>query len=184
LDELKLIKDCLKKDYGAQKALFDGYYSQMYNLGMRLLANHHDTEDVLIIAFTRVFDKIGSFEYRGDNSLKKWVKTIVINEAIRFLELKKDLLLVESSVVLENDMYVEEGLVLLNTDEAYRIIENMPAGYRTVFNLYAIEGYTHQEVAEMLNITQSTSKSQLCKARNYIITQLKKNNSYGIPKFG
>jgi RNA polymerase sigma-70 factor (ECF subfamily) len=156
----------------------------MYHLAMRFLANHHDTEDLLIIAFSKVFDKIETFEFRGENSLKKWIKTIVINESIRFLEQKKALHLVEDYVFIENEIHSEVEPLSLDTEEAYTIIENMPAGYRTVFNLYAIEGFTHSEISQMLNITQSTSKSQLCKARNYIIAKLKKTTPYGIPKYG
>jgi RNA polymerase sigma-70 factor, ECF subfamily len=182
LNELKIIKGCIQRDQAAQKNLFENYYKQMYNLGMRFLANHHDTEDVLIIAFSKVFDKIGNFEYRGENSLKKWIKTIVINESIRFLEQKKALQLVEDYLFVENET-IEEEMITIDTEQAYKIIENMPPGYRTVFNLFAIEGYSHEEISGILNITQSTSKSQLCKARNYIITKLKKHNPYGIPKY-
>lgn len=156
----------------------------MFNLGMRLLANHHDTEDVLIIAFTKVFDKIEYFEYRGDNSLQKWIKTIIINEAIRFLEQKKELILLENLIMVECETLPYDGQISFDTEQAYTIIENMPAGYRTVFNLYAIEGYSHQEISELLQISQSTSKSQLCKARNHIITKLKNLNPYGITKIG
>ena len=169
-----LITDCIKKNPTAQKALFENNYRQMFNLGMRFLANHHDTEDILIIAFTKVFRKIEDFEYRGDNSLQKWIKTIVINEAIRFLKQKKELFLFESLSCIEIEPPAYFNEVSLDTEEAYAIIESMPTGYRTIFNMYAIEGYTHQEISEMLQITQSTSKSQLCKARNYIITKLKK----------
>lgn len=149
---------------------------------MRFLANHHDTEDVMIIVFSKVFDRIESFEYRGNDSLKKWIKTIAINESIRFLEHKKPLHLVENETIIENEMAIKEDITSIDPEEAYAIIESMPPGYRTVFNLYAIEGYTHREISQMLNITGSTSKSQLCKARNFIIEKLKKSQTYGAQK--
>lgn len=164
--------------------MFENFYQQMFNLGMRLLTNHHDTEDVLIIAFTKVFDKIEDFEYRGDKSLQKWIKTIIINESIRFLEQKKELILLENPIMAECEALPYDGQISFDTEQAYSIIENMPAGYRTIFNLFAIEGYTHQEISGLLQITISTSKSQLCKARNHIITKLKNLNPYGITKIG
>ncbi len=184
MNDLKLIKNCIRKDPTAQKKLFESHYMQMYNLVMRFLANHHDSEDVLIIAFSKVFDNIEHFEYRGDNSLKKWIKTIAINESIRFLEHKKPLHLLDDPVTMEKELTVDEENASLDIEEAYAIIEQMPVGYRTVFNLYAIEGFSHQEISEMLNIALSTSKSQLCKARNYIIEKLKKLPTYGTQQIG
>lgn len=151
----------------------------MYNLAMRILSNHHDTEDVLIISFLKIFDSIGKFEYRGDNSLNKWIKTIVINESIRFCK-KKTKLTFDDDMAGSDKNYTDDGqLEIIDAEQVYSIIENMPAGYRMVFNLFAIEGYSHKEIAELLNITENTSKSQLRKARINIIEKLNKNNNYG-----
>jgi len=144
----------------------------MYHLAMRFLANRHDSEDVLIIAFTKVFDKISCFEYRGENSLKKWIKTIVINESIRFLDQRKELQLVEDHLVLERELPIENEALAIDTEEVYSIIENMPVGYRTVFNLYAIEGYKHKEIAKKLEIDVNTSKSQYSRAKKQIQEKL------------
>jgi len=145
---------------------------------MRVLSNYHDVEDVLIISFHKVFKSIDKFEYRGENSLTKWIKTIIINESVRFVK-KKNMLSFENNQ-FELDDYHTSNVELDNvdTEQIYSIIENMPAGYRLVFNLFAIEGYTHKEISKMLNISENTSKSQLRKARLNITEKLN-NNHYG-----
>lgn len=150
---------------------------------MRFMANHHDAEDVLSIAFVKVFRKIETFEYRGEGSLKKWIKTIVINESIRYIKQKKDLRYENDPLFFETEMHTGTDLYPadLDVDKVYQIISEMPVGYRTVFNLYAIEGYSHQEIADLLKISEGTSKSQLSKARNHIIHQLKKFEVYAKP---
>lgn len=180
LETKELIKHCSKGNSIAQGILFNRYYSLMYHLSMRILANHHDVEDVLSEAFTRIFRFIHKFDYQGEGSLNRWIKTIIINESVRFLKKKKRLTFYDeiqennnsiSVPVYENDQ--------LDQEEIYAIVETMPDGYRTVFNLFAIEGYTHKEIAQMLDITESTSKSQLRKARIYIIERMQKTKKYG-----
>ncbi len=154
----------------------------MYHLGMRILANHHDVEDVLIVAFARVFNYIHKFSYQGEGSLDRWIKTIIVNESIRFLKRKKQLTFYEeindydSSAASTIYDYGPDGL---DTDQVYSILETMPDGYRMVFNLFAIEGYSHKEISEMLGISENTSKSQLRKARIYIIERIQKTKKYG-----
>ena len=137
-------------------------------------------EDALIVSFTKVFDNIHRFEFRGENSLDKWIKTIVINESIRLLNKKNRIIYNED--MEEYEKYTidsSQDLDSVDTEQVYRIIENMPAGYRVVFNLYAIEGYTHKEISELLDISENTSKSQLRKARMYIIDKMNKTQNYG-----
>ena len=153
----------------------------MYHLSMRILTNHHDTEDVLIGAFIRVFNHIHHFEYQGDGSLTRWIKTIVINESIRFLNRKKQLVFYEDINEINNaywDDTVSEAEIV-DTERIYAILESMPAGYRMVFNLFAIEGYSHKEIAEMLNISENTSKTQLRKARLFMIERIQNIQKYG-----
>lgn len=143
---------------------------------MRYLANYHDTEDVLSVSYTRIFKNISHFENRGEGSFQKWINTIVINEAIRFLKSKKALLFQEDEDLLTLNVSFPDSSDLLDAEEVSQVLESMPKGYRTVFNLFAIEGYSHKEIAEMLQINENTSKSQLSKARNYIILKLKKSS--------
>lgn len=180
LETKELIKHCSKGNSVAQGILFNWFYSPMYHLSMRILANHHDVEDVLSLAFTRVFSYINKFEYQGTGSLTRWVKTIIINESIRFLKKKKKLIFYDE--VQEYNKEIAEPVYesgILDEEQVYTIVESMPDGYRTVFNLFAIEGYTHKEIAQMLDITENTSKSQLRKARIYIIDRMQKTKKYG-----
>lgn len=150
----------------------------MYNLSMRILANHHDVEDVLIISFIRVFKNLKDFEFRGESSLNKWIKTIVINESFRFCSRKKQLKFEDDLTEIDKGIYESFCIDLIDTERAFDIIGKLPVGYRLIFNLFAIEGYSHKEISEMLNISENTSKSQLRKARLCIIEKLNKENSY------
>lgn len=142
---------------------------------MRYLGNHHDTEDVLSMAYTRIFRRIQQLEYRGQGSLLKWVTTIVIHEALRFLENKKQVIFQEDESLLMKSAALPAPIDVLDLEEVARVLDEMPKGYRRVFNLFAIEGYSHKEIADMLKISENTSKSQLSKARNYMIQKLKSN---------
>lgn len=146
----------------------------MYNLSKRILLNPNDVEDVLIIAFTKVFKYINKFEYRGEQSLTKWVKTIVINESIRFLKQRDRMKFDDTIPELSTNSIFDSDLSEVDIEQIYAIIEGLPTGYRLVFNLFAIEGYAHKEIAEMLKISENTSKSQLRKARLKIIETLEK----------
>jgi RNA polymerase sigma factor (sigma-70 family) len=179
LNEQLLISQCKLHQRRAQKQLFEELYVPVFRLARRYLVSSHDAEEALGNAFVRIFKNIHQFEYRGEGSLHKWVNTIVINECIRFLSRYKPVL-VEEDVAL---FIAESGFDDLSSDydaeEILEIISHMPAGYRTVFNLFAMEGYSHQHIAVMLNISEGTSRSQLCKARNYIIEKLKHRTYYG-----
>ena len=180
MKEQEIISGCKQHDANAQRCLFDQYYRRSYHVAFRYLANHHDTEDVLSIAFTKIFKNIHQFENRGEGSFQKWLNTVVINEAIRFLKSKKELFFQEDQEYLTLNASLENGYDALDLEEVNQILENMPKGYRTVFNLFGIEGYSHKEIAKMLHINENTSKSQLSKARNYIIQKLKKKNSHAL----
>jgi RNA polymerase sigma-70 factor (ECF subfamily) len=182
LDEKKLIKLCSNRDQLAQHVLFEKYYNQMYHLARRYVANHHDTEDVLIEAFNRILNNIQKFDYRGEHSLTKWIKTIVINESIRFLNQRKKIQFENDLDFADKELIQKDDFNEVTTENIYKIIENLPAGYRTVFNLYVIEEYSHKDIAEILGISQNTSKSQLSKARRNIINELKNSNIYGTTK--
>ncbi|NCA79575.1 MAG: sigma-70 family RNA polymerase sigma factor [Sphingobacteriia bacterium] len=175
----EVIKYCKSGNQVAQGILFDTFYRQMYHLSMRVLFNHHDVEDVLITAFSKVFNNIKTFEYRGDNSVAKWVKTIVVNESIRVINKKPPISYSEDLPEYKTNNEYDVDLSGIDVDQIYSIIGTMPVGYRIVFNLFAIEGYTHKEISELLNIAENTSKSQLRKARIYIIEKINNNREYG-----
>jgi len=122
----------------------------------RYIGDHHESEDVVSIVFNKAFKNIDHFEYRGEGSLRKWLNTIGVNESLRALKKVKRLQFQEEEI--------EENLVEmmdshLDLHKINMILQQMPRGYRTVFNLYAIDGYSHSEIAEVLNISRNTSKS-------------------------
>ena len=176
MNEKQIIIGCRKIDRKAQKVFFDTYYKDTFRLARRYLSNYHDAEDVVIVAFNKAFRNISKFEYRGEGSLKKWLNTITINEAIKAIRKIRPLYFDEQPI---EEATINFNEVSLDLEMIYNVLEKMPNGYRTVFNLYAIDGYTHSEIAESLNISRNTSKSQLLKARKFIIQALSKKQIYG-----
>jgi len=172
--ELKeIIKHCRSGNQLAFNSLFDKYYQLLYHVSKRILGNHHDVEDVIILSFTKIFKNINKVEYINDQSFVKWMKTIAINESIRFINSKKQLEFIEDVKAIEIDEDSLLNELELDIDIVYKIINQLPDGYRIVFTLFAIEGFNHKDISQMLNITESTSKSQLRKARIRIVNQLK-----------
>jgi len=146
---------------------------------MRYLSDHHDTEDVIILSFTRVFKNLKRFSYQGPDSLGKWIRTILINEAIRSLKKRK---LIQFNDDLKHLAFPDtqaNALQQMQASDIQQMIEKLPAGYRTVFNLFVIEGYSHKEIAQTLGISENTSKTQLKKARQHLINKLKIEHGYG-----
>ena len=165
MNEKLLIEGCSKMDRKAQRLFFDTYYKDIFRLAKRYLSDYHETEDMVVIVFNKALKNIAHFEYRGEGSLRKWLNTITINESIKALKKVraihfKEELLEEPVVQIDNTN--------LDVEKVFAILEQMPKGYRTVFNLYAIEGFSHQEIAEKLNINLGTSKSQLARAKKYL----------------
>lgn len=169
MQEIELIKSCQRGDSKAQETLYARYADRMFRVGFRYIKSQVDTEDVLITAFTKVYSGINEFTYQGEGSLPAWIKKIVINEALMWLRRRHNFNLAES--IDEATVAPELGqFSRLDAEDIYQFITQLPAGYRTVFNLYVIEGYTHQEIAASLAIAESTSRTQLFKAK----AQLKK----------
>ena len=176
MDEKLLIQNCCNQNRKAQKLFFETFYKSVFRLAKRYLVDHHETEDVVIIVFNKALKNISNFEYRGAGSLKKWLNTITINESIKAIKKVraihyKDEIIIDEPVVFENHS--------LDIEKVNKILARMPKGYRTVFNLYAIDEYSHSEIAEILNISRNTSKSQMLKARKFIIQELNKGKEYG-----
>ena len=164
------IRESVKGNAKAQRKLFDEHSGKMLNLCKRYLKNAHDAEDAFIHGFNKVFQKLDTFEYRGNDSLNKWITTIMINECL--MVLRKELRMEKIEDIQSTTLLITESNPT-DTDYIYALILNLPLGYRTVFNLHAIEGYSHKEIAEKLSISEGTSKSQLSKARRLLQSQLK-----------
>ena len=171
----KLIDGCKRGENKTKKSLYDAYAGKMMAVCMRYCGNDRDTAmDLLQDGFIKVFTYIGSYDGRG--SLEGWIRRIVINVALDYVR-TSDLLKNAESIEAINETSVENidssTIDKLSAEELMEIIGELPSGFRTVFNLFAIEGYSHKEIAEMLNITESTSRSQLTRAKQLLQKRLK-----------
>lgn len=165
--ETQLIKALGKGDSKAQRQVYDKYASRMLGVCMRYLGEQMTAEDIVVEGFLKVFDKID--QYKGQGSFEGWIRRIMVNESLGYLRQRKRLLEVpmldEAQGIADDDPRIDQSL---EADELMHMIGTLPLGYRTVFNLYAIEGYAHAEIAQILGITESTSKSQLHRARTLL----------------
>ena len=168
--EEDLIAGCIKQKASAQRALFDKYSGRMLSLCRRYVKDVLEAEGVMIIAFTKIFERIE--QYTGEGNFEGWMKRIMVNESLQYLRKHKNMQLnmdIEEAHHLPNYDAMEDHL---QTEDLMQMISELPVGYRTVFNLYAIEGYSHKEIAEQLKINENTSKSQLSRARVYLQKRL------------
>lgn len=170
-----LISKCQKGDRQAQKCLYDTYASYMYRLCCRYIKNQYEAEDVLIKGFHKVLIHITNFEYRDEAGLVAWMKRIMVNECLMMIRKANNFNLIPLTEEMEVPVEVPPDNQLL-AEDIYALILELPANYRTVFNLYVIEGYTHKEVAAQLQISELASRSLLSKAKGLLRTLLLKNN--------
>jgi RNA polymerase sigma factor (sigma-70 family) len=176
--EKEILEGCRKEDRKAQQALYDKYSPVLFGICRRYVRHYEDAEDVLIDAFFKIFKKIHQF--KGNGSFEGWMKRIVVNEALMFLRRRHNFnmtveinenLDITARARIEDDLAAQDILDLLNT---------LPTGYRTVFNLYVIEGYKHREIAEILDVSINTSKSQLILAKKRLQELLNKTRYPGV----
>lgn len=163
----RLVKGCVDGDPVAQKALYQQYARKMMSICMRYASNRDQAQDILQDGFVKVFQKMD--HYRGEGPLGGWIARTMVNTALDHIRRNKpydqSLDLTEAEHLYSEDEHVLSGM---STDELMDLIQALPAGYRTVFNLFAIEGYPHKDIAGMLGISENTSKSQFMKARAYL----------------
>jgi RNA polymerase sigma-70 factor (ECF subfamily) len=164
--EEELINGCLKRDRSAQKRLYESFSPKMYALCYRYVKDSMDAEDILVTAFTRIFERIDQF--KGEGSFEGWIRRIVVNEALTFLRRNRSMYLETDLEVADREPDYNSISDHLEADDLIKMIQVLPSGYRIVFNLYAIDGYSHKEIAEQLGISENTSKSQLSRARTYL----------------
>jgi len=168
----QLVELCRKDSRSGFDELYKRFSSRLFGVCLRYSRNYHDAEDLLHEGFIRVFEKLKDF--RSEGSFEGWLRKIMVSTAINFYH-KNYQLRYETQItdVPAEEQMFEDTYSYLSVKELLEHIHSMPDGYRMVFNLYVIEGYKHLEIAEMLGISENTSKTQLLKARNY----LKKNIS-------
>lgn len=159
----EIVENCTKGDRHAQFELYRLYSRAMYNICLRMLRNEMDAEDLLQNSFVDIYSKIHTFRYQS--SIGAWIKRIVINNCINFLK-KRKLELAELNETHDARWDEEETVELpMNVAKIKQAISQLPDGYRIVFNLYAMEGYDHKEIGEILNVSEATSKSQYSRAK-------------------
>ena len=169
MQDPELIQHLKNADRKAQEVLYERYSDRLFRLAFRYIRSTVDAEDVLIVSFNKLLRGIPSFRAGGPGSLEAWMRRIVVNESLMWLRKRHNFQLTES---LDENL-PEPDLRQVSdagAEDIYRAIAQLPIGYRTVFNLNTIEGYHHNEIAAMLDISEATSRSQLFKAK----AQLKK----------
>ena len=173
-EENELIQLAVENNRQAQQQIYSKFSPKMLSVCRQYIKDIHQAEDIMIIAFMKVFTNLKNFQHKG--SFEGWIRRIMVNECISFIRVDKKL------KYSEEENYVEESFNNIesqfSTADIQFLIDNLPDGYKMVFNLYAIEGYKHQEIASMLGITEGTSKSQLSHARKMLQGQINKLKNY------
>lgn len=172
--EDELIKGCRGRDRNAQRQLYDMYSSRMYGLCYRYIKDSMEAEDVLVTAFMKVFEKIEQFKNEG--SFEGWIRRIVVNESLTYLRRNRSMYLETELEQADREPNFDNLSDHLEAEDLLNMIQELPTGYRIVFNLYAIDGYSHKEIAAQLGISENTSKSQLSRARTYLQKVLAEND--------
>lgn len=195
MDEDKLLKECLSGNTRAQKLLYERFAPKMYGVCLRYATDQSMAEDFLQEGFIRIFMKLKSFKSEG--SLEGWMRRIIVNTALEKLR-KKDILknsleldniaqqkkgsssvisVSDSAIVWPDNDSDESYMEHITADNLYRALNEMPMGFKTVFNLFVVEEYTHKEISSMLDISEGTSKSQYARARAWLIKKLAEKKS-------
>jgi RNA polymerase sigma factor (sigma-70 family) len=168
--EIEMIEGCKKGNRQAQKLLYDRFSGKMYALCCRYVKDKMEAEDVLVTAFTKILDRIN--QYKGEGSFEGWIRRIMVNESLSYLRKNKSMYLEIDIQAADQEPDYEKMDNQLEAKDLLTLISELPSGYRIVFNLFAIEGYSHKEIGEQLGINESTSKSQLSRARSFLQKRL------------
>jgi RNA polymerase sigma factor (sigma-70 family) len=169
LTDTELIKGCIKEDGHCQKALFNRYSSSLLGVCQRYARNKEDAEDILQDTFIKIFSKLTQF--KGEGSFEGWMRRVAVNTALKKYTVSrytKEFSVEQVFDTPEITPLEAPAFNHLTEKDLLRLINNLPDGYRIIFNLYIIEGYQHDEIAEMLGIQPGTSRSQLVKARQLL----------------
>ncbi len=175
MDYKELVKNCLKGKSEAQKQLYDHFAADMLGVCYRYTKSSADAEDVLQEGFIKIFRSL--HRYRHEGELGAWVRRIMVNSAINYLKQNKrystELLYEDESM---HPVSTENPVIDLQTKQLADLIRQLPTGCQTIFNLHAVEGYTHVEIGEMLGIHTGTSRSQYARARAMMVAWIDKKN--------
>ena len=176
--EEQMIAGCIRGERKFQELLYETFSSKMFSVCLRYANEYAGAEDLLQDGFVKVFKNIEKFRCEG--SFEGWIRRIFVNNSIEYFRKKANMYVVQETEALTYEYYDDNAVQKLMKDDLMKIIQSLSVGYRTIFNLYVIEGYSHKEIGEMLNITEGTSKSQLARAR-YL---LQKKVAEAMPNMG
>ena len=177
-DEKSLIRKALSGDHRAQRQIYEQHAPRMLSVCRQYIRDLHFAEDVMVQGFTKVFNKLGSFRHEG--SFEGWIRRIMVREAISNLR-KRQFVVFDDALASYEPQVAAKSESDLQVAYIQNLIDGLPEGYKMVFILHVVEGYRHAEIADLLEISESTSRSQLFKARQMLQDQLKpyKNLGYG-----
>jgi RNA polymerase sigma factor (sigma-70 family) len=175
MEDAALVKECVNGNPRAQRALFERFAPKMMTVCLRYAKDTEQAEDVMQDGFVKVFTKLGDFKLEG--SLEGWIRRVMVNTALDQIRkngrLLGDISTDDVAYKLETNDPIAETLM---AEDLMKLVMAMPEGYKVVFNMFAIEGYSHAEIADTLGITESTSKSQYSRARAYLRERIEKLN--------
>jgi RNA polymerase sigma factor (sigma-70 family) len=175
-NEKQLIKKAIAGNADAQQRLYTKHAPKMLGVCRQYITDVHFSEDVMVQGFLKVFTHLHTFKFQG--SFEGWIRRIMIRESISYLR-KQQFVVYDDTVYEKHEHHTNIQTTDLDTEHIQQLIDALPQGYKMVFVLYTVEGYKHQEIAKMLDITESTSKTQLLKGRRLLQEQLKKQNIIG-----
>ena len=173
-EEKELIELAVVKNRYAQQKIYSKFSGKMLSVCRQYIKDIHQAEDVMITAFMKVFTNLKNFEHKG--SFEGWIRRIMVNECISYIRVQKEVKFIDDSPYFEESFNNIESQ--FSIEDIQFLIDSLPEGYKMVFNLYAIDGYKHQEIAQMLGINEGTSKSQLSHARKMLQSQIVKLKNY------
>jgi RNA polymerase sigma factor (sigma-70 family) len=162
-NEIELLEGCKRQDRQAQELLYKQFSGKMYALCCRYVKDKIEAEDVLVMSFTKIFERIDQF--KGDGSFEGWIRRIIVNESLTYLRKNKYMYLETDIAAADREPDYQKIESALEAEDLLSMIADLPTGYKIVFNMYAVDGYSHKEIAEHLGISENTSKSQLSRAR-------------------
>ncbi len=179
---LDIIKGCIEGDRKSQSRLYDAFSSKMFGICLRYAKDYHQAEDILQDGFVKTFRHISKFRFEG--SFEGWLRRIFVNTAIE--QIRKN---IHVSEIVEHQIDYRyqsdnEGIHNLATGEIMKMVQDLSPGYRTIFNLFAIEGFSHQEIADQLKISEGTSKSQFARARAILMKKVEASAKVAKPATG
>lgn len=174
--EKDLVKGCQKGDRKSLELLYTRYSPKMFSICMRYAQNHHNAEDILQDAFVKVYKNIGKF--RNEGSFEGWLRRIFVNTAIEHYRKKVSMYPILEVQHTSMDITNDHTLDKMAANELLALVQELSPGYRTIFNLYVVEGYSHREISEQLGISEGTSKSQLARARYLLQNMIRDLQSF------